>query len=171
LPGTDTLAIKSSNPNVISEVCYVESKLRLGSDTKAGQDAYEELTRKHSIDLPIILTFVLKRMHETRHGLLNPFKEYWRDRSVSDDRDAFWIGLTWEKDNWTDTVLGNLETHISSSVTIQSKPKCTVLVARVKELDTVIDDIFQVVVHYRWKDWGWVLRCTRATIILSPFSY
>lgn len=141
LPGSDTLAIKLGDGKLI-EACYVESKLRSTNDTMAAKEAYEELVRKHNQNMPVIVTFTLKRLHEQNSPFLEPFMEYMRDMSVADQRDTFWMGLTWEKSAWSEKVLDNLEAYATSISTVGGNPKCSVHCLIVKDLRALIENVF-----------------------------
>jgi hypothetical protein len=112
------------------------------TDNSAGQDAYDELKYHHEQAIPTIIKFVLKRMHEQRSTLFEPFKEYLRDRSVGDDRDKFVIGLVWDNTKWNEKLLQNLHAHIVAIAKGTAPPRTSVVVAKVSELAKLIEYLF-----------------------------
>ncbi len=59
LPGTDTIAIKRKN-GYISEMCFVESKLRTSNDyysCRAAVEGYDQLKRDYSSRVPDMIQF------------------------------------------------------------------------------------------------------------------
>lgn len=109
LPGTDLLALKVNDNAAIIEVCFLESKLRTGSDTGTAVRAYNQLRQDYEQQFPDMLVFVLARLHERRDPLLDAFLDYLRDRADTSDKERLRVGLTWERGSWTETVLQNLE--------------------------------------------------------------
>ncbi len=86
LHGTDTLALMVDDNGVISEVCYVESKLRNDSRNRmVAVEGCEQLKNDYENKQPPILRFVSQRLFEQRgqssnkQALLDAFFRYMRD--------------------------------------------------------------------------------------------
>src|SRR5258708_34648355 len=107
LPATDALAIKVDASNSITEVCYVESKLRTRTDNNAAVQAAHQLQHDISVTTPDILSFVTRILHKQNSPLADPFIDYLADRNDTREKDSHCIGLCWDKTVWTDTVLAN----------------------------------------------------------------
>jgi len=136
LPATDTLALKLDANGKISEVCYVESKLRSYLDTAAALDGCGQLQNDFNDYLPDMLTFISANLFERNHPLFHAFAMYMRDRTDTKDLDTFRLSLCWEHAEWNERVLINLE---DSGIAL---PSLTVHVIRVWKLIALTNELF-----------------------------
>ena len=121
LPGTDAIAIKMSGGS-ISELFFVESKLRTSSDNTVALKGYEQLKADYFKELPEMILFVLGRLEEQKNEYFPAFQAYFLDRKNKTKIESFYLGLIWDKKVWSDKVLENLETDI----VINGVPELTV---------------------------------------------
>src|SRR5260370_41759686 len=142
LHGTDGLALIMDNEGLITEVCYVESKLRT-DDRKMGVavEGYRQLKSDYEDELPQTLSFISQRLFEQRHNnemkaLFNAFKSYMQDRTDTTEKDSFRLSLCWYSAMWRVKVLANLQ---ENGVEI---PKLTVHVVLIENLREITDEIF-----------------------------
>lgn len=109
LPATDFLALKIDKNRSITEVCFVETKLRGSLDKYAAVTGYRQLLEDYKLILPDILTFVASMLHYSKDPLFPIFASYMRDRRILSDVDTFHLGLCWENKLWNESVLKNLD--------------------------------------------------------------
>jgi len=140
LTGTDALAIKINNEGRVTEVCFVESKLRTATrndkDRTLAVAGCDQLKKDYESKLPDILQFVAQRLHETKDELFKAFAEYMRERGDTTDLDTFCLGLVWDREEWEEQILQNLEEHTDIV------PRLVVHAVRINNLGTVSDDMF-----------------------------
>jgi hypothetical protein len=139
LPATDVLALKLGPRGSITEVCYVESKLRTVSDHAAVIAGSSQLLEDQRARLPSIVMFVASRLDDGRSPLLNAFLDYLADRREGRPSDTFALGLCWDSDIWTEAHLRSLE---------QDGPDLdllTVYAMRLQELRTLTDEVFELI--------------------------
>jgi hypothetical protein len=109
LPATDFLALKIDKNKSISEVCFVETKLRGSSDKYAAVKGYRQLLEDYRLSSPDILIFVASMLHYSKNPLFRIFASYMRDRRDPPNIDSFHLGLCWENKLWNESVLKNLD--------------------------------------------------------------
>ncbi len=139
LPSTDALAIKIDATGNLTEVCYVESKLRTTSDTDAAVQAAKQLHDDTSVVTPDILRFVALELHRENSALADTFVDYLRDRSDTREKETYCIGLCWERSMWTDTVLANLEDdpfHLE---------RLSIPIIRIDQIGKLTDELFAAI--------------------------
>jgi len=140
LTGTDALAIKINNEGRVTEVCFVESKLRTATrsdkDRALAVAGCDQLKKDYESKLPDILQFVAQRLHETKDKMFESFVEYMRTRTDTTDLDTFCLGLVWDREEWEEQILQNLEDHTDVV------PRLVVYAVRINNLGTVSDDMF-----------------------------
>ncbi|KKN20898.1 hypothetical protein LCGC14_0930770 [marine sediment metagenome] len=135
-PRTDILALKIDQNNTITEVCYFEVKLRTTSDNYSATDSYLQLMDAFNSRTPSIIKFVASRLYELNDPLCDNFFSYLTQRRISGDIDNFQIGLCYEKENWDEKVLENLEdTEIEL-------PNLTTQILQIENLRALLNDIF-----------------------------
>jgi hypothetical protein len=139
LSGTDAIAIKKEGGK-ISEVYYVESKLRTTHDTGAAVEAWNQLVDDYSKKLPDMISFVLARLFERGDPLFNDFLNYASDRKNAAGIDRFCIGLVWDCDKWSTTVLDNLDGSIDPKL-----PRALVPRVHISDLARKTDAIFEAI--------------------------
>lgn len=138
LPGTDAIALRLNPEGVITEVCFVESKLRTVADTAAALQGYDQLVRDYDDALPHMLLFVAERLRSEHHPLESAFFRYLRERSDETDLDSFGLFLVWEKAKWSETALQNVE---------DSDPQLSpvhVHVVLIDGLAQLVDEVFEL---------------------------
>ena len=101
LHGTDTLALVVDSEGVITEVCYVESKLRTdNSRMDVAVAGYKQLKSDYEDKLPQTLAFISQRLFEQRHNSqmkawFNAFKSYMQDRTDTIEKDNLAFDTLW----------------------------------------------------------------------------
>lgn len=140
LPGTDIIAIKKQ-AGAISEVCFVESKLRTTSDTTASVQGYKQLRDDYVQRIPDMILFVLSRLYERKDPLFEDFFGYVCSRKDMSGMERFCLGLTWEYGTWTETVLENLEEETDDP----SFPRLVVHRTRIKNLAKHLNDLLEAI--------------------------
>jgi len=138
LPGTDVLAIKKEG-EIVSEICFVESKLRNTKDASAAVTGYRQLKEDHMKKVPDIISFVLSRLYEMKDPLLYGFLNYLQDRSDTTEKESFRLGLIWENEAWAETVLQNLEEEVKPV----DSPHLIVQRVRIQRLAPLIEELFK----------------------------
>ncbi len=142
LHGTDTIALVIDSEGLISEVCYVESKLRTDNSNKMiAVEGYNQLKNDYEDKLPQTLLFISQRLFEQRHNdqmnaLYGAFKAYMKDRDDTTDKDSFCLSLCWDSAMWHEKVLDNLQ---ENGVEL---PRLIVHVVRIGDLRRITDEIF-----------------------------
>lgn len=136
LPSTDTLALRFDDAGLVSEACFVESKLRTVRDIRAAVDGYEQLVSDYENKLPGILMFVAHRLWEQRHPLFDSFAKYMADRVHGTERDTFRLGLCYDTCKWDEAALLNLEDR---GVEL---PALRAHVTRIRDLRVLTDGLF-----------------------------
>src|SRR5712691_11907730 len=76
LPGTDILALKTNIEGLITEVCFIESKLRTSSDNRAAIEGCNQLQGDYNSKFPDMVDFVTQRLYERQDPLFRPFLLY-----------------------------------------------------------------------------------------------
>ena len=113
LPGTDVIGIKIKkikDNQSISEICYLESKLRTTSSglPSSATIAFKQLIKDLGFKIPTISTFLLKRLYEKGDSLFSPFYSYLKSREDFKDSEVLRIGLVCETGIWNDKPLEKL---------------------------------------------------------------
>jgi len=140
-PRTDILALKIDQNSNITEVCYFEVKLRTGTDNSAASDSYYQLMDADNSQTPSIIKYIASKLKEKNDSLYDNFLLYLQERRDSRDRDNFQIGLCWEKENWNEKVLENLE-----DIEIEL-PILTTQILQIENLRSLLNDIFNVTIE------------------------
>ena len=133
--GTDALILKV-NEGVITEVCFVESKLRTGANNVAGVEGARQLAADYAKDIPDMLTFTAARLYDNGDSLYNTFMQYMGSRADQQDLDSFRLLLFYDRAFWSERCLANLE---------DDEPTLSPLTAqaiRVEELGSLITELF-----------------------------
>ncbi len=112
LPGTDIIALRVVDGR-LDEVCFVESKCRTTTNTGTASEAYGQLMKDAEAEIPTMVRFVADVMKETKHAASELFEDYMFSRSEMRSVETFCIFLLWEKDQWSDSVLSNLEASVT----------------------------------------------------------
>ncbi len=137
LPSTDVVATKKDR-NVISEVCFVESKTRTSRDNDCAVEGYNQLVTDYSQRLPQMILFILNRLAERNDPLFEVFLGYALDRRDTLGLERFHLGFTWEAANWSEAVLKNLEGKVDNA----TYPKLSVHLLALKDLAKLIEGLF-----------------------------
>lgn len=140
LPGTDTIAIRRGIGS-ITEMCYVESKLRTKNDKfscDAAVEGYHQLKVDYLEKVPDMISFVLARLYDQHDPLFYDFLNYINNRQDLSSIDRLRLGLVWEYDKWLDKTLELLEEEVDGSL-----PKLTVHRVRIQELKSLIERLYK----------------------------
>jgi hypothetical protein len=121
LPGTDAIAVKMKD-DLITEVIFIESKLRTSPNANVALEGYRQLQADYSIEIPVMVAFVLSRLQEQKSPLFSAFNSYFLGRLEKTSSEKFYLGLTFDKDVWDDKVLNKLEGEVEKT----GYPKLTV---------------------------------------------
>ena len=133
LPGTDCVALKLSG-NSLSEVAFVESKLRTSLDLSVAVAGCNQLNKDAESDVPEILTFIARQLRNADHPLTDLVEGYVFERNT--DLDKYLLVVLHEKATWDERVLENLEDEDLSLEPLH------VYVAQVSDLRTLSDGAF-----------------------------
>jgi hypothetical protein len=139
-PGTDTIAIKKKE-GAITEICYVESKLRTKNDSfscLAAVQGYQQLKTDYSDKVPDMISFVLARLYDKQDLLFYDFLNYINKRQDLTSIDRFRIGLVWEHSTWQEKPLELLEDEVEGST-----PKLSVHRVRIRELKSIVEKLYE----------------------------
>lgn len=96
--GTDILGIKM-NGDEIAEVCFIESKLRIPATKKILSQAFVQLMKDQTTNIPEIFRFVINRLYERDDKLATQLLRHIIERTKS-KKDIFRIGTVFEKDTF-----------------------------------------------------------------------
>ena len=107
LPGTDILAVKLDGDS-ISEVCFIECKLRTALDNQAALDAYNQLLGIHTKKYPDIVRFTANRLKESKNRLFESFMKYMLRHSGSAQIETFRVTLIYDRSVWNIKVIERL---------------------------------------------------------------
>jgi hypothetical protein len=136
LPATDIIALALDTDGNITEVMYVESKLRTTHDAMAAVEGYKQLQKDYSSRLPDMLTFVASQLYERNKPLYQSFRDYMGDRLDNRDKDNFCLGLCFDRDEWQEQALVNLGDYGADN------PMPRVFVRHVSNLRALTDHVF-----------------------------
>ena len=106
LPGTDCVSLKLSKGS-LSEVAFVESKLRTSLDLSVAVAGCGQLKKDADSDIPEILTFIARRLRDTDHPLTSLVERYVFERNT--DLDKYLLVILHETSNWDERILENLQ--------------------------------------------------------------
>ncbi len=139
LTGTDILALKIDESRVISEVCFVETKLRTNRDNAVAVEGCRQLADDYSEKVPGILSFISQRLFERNDSRLEPFLAYLRSRDDLTNIDTFRLAVFWDYNSWRETALENLE---DSDVAVSP---LRVHAVRIQDLSALIDTAYTAI--------------------------
>jgi len=108
LPGTDAVGLKASDAGALTEVCFVETKLRTVTDDDAAIEAYKQLEEEHAGHFAAIVLFAAKEMQRSNHPLADAFLQYLEDREQQREIDSYQVVLVWDTGSWRERVLARL---------------------------------------------------------------
>jgi hypothetical protein len=138
LPSTDAIAVKSSAGN-LTEVCFVESKLRIRDDSSIAKKGYSQLVSDYSKKFPDMIRFVTEQLLRDDDPLANSFLAYLFDRRETVARESFFLGLVCDQTSWSENALANLEAEITDP----TLPRVMVAAVRIKSLEDLSDKLFR----------------------------
>lgn len=136
LPATDMLGLALDTNGNIGEVLYVESKLRTTRDDMVAVEGYKQLQHDYVSMLPDMLTFVANRLYERNDALYQAFRDYMGDRLDNREKDGFCLSLCFDKNEWQERALGNLQDYGINN------PTPIVFVIRLDRLRALTDQVF-----------------------------
>lgn len=135
-PSTDAVLLRTGRDGTITEVCFVESKLRTRRDGIAGVEGMRQLSEDYARQIPDMLTFTAGRLFDQRSPLYDPFMEYMGSRDDESERDAFRLLLFYDVAAWSEKCLANIEDDGPGVSPV------TVHAARIDDLPVLVNDIF-----------------------------
>ncbi len=138
LPSTDAIAVKSSAGN-LTEVCFVESKLRVNYDSSVAKKGYAQLVSDYSKKFPDMIRFVTEQLLREDDPQANSFLSYLFDRRETVARESFFLALTSDQAAWSENSLANLEAEITDP----TLPRVMVAAVRIKGLEKLSDELFR----------------------------
>lgn len=134
--GTDILGIKIKDGEIF-EVCFVESKLRIPPTKKILSQAFDQLMKDQTKDIPEIFRFVLNRLLEHDDALATPLLRHISERTKS-NKDFFRIGAVFEKDTLPNDAFNNLHEDMEGfSVNLHLD------LVGIKKLNNFINDLYK----------------------------
>lgn len=142
LPGVDVFGVRLGSENDVVAACYMEAKVRTGTDPAAAVLSVKQLADGVSKSVPDILLFVAARLEERGDPLYDAFLAYMHDRAQTARLDEYRSFLTWEQRHWSDRVIENLFEHLAESGSHLTP--LTVLVTRIDDLDSMIEHCYQL---------------------------
>jgi hypothetical protein len=134
-PSTDAVLLKVDGDSV-TEVCFVESKLRTRADNFAAVEGARQLRDDYKKEMPDMLLFTAARLHERADPLYAPLMRYMASRDDVRDRDSFRLLLFYDSTIWSEQCLTNLS---------DDEPEVSplrVLVARLGELAGLVEETY-----------------------------
>ena len=134
--GTDLLALKIGNNGDLSEVCYIECKLRTTERPNTALEVFEQLLRIRQERFPAITNYLANYLAQTNTHLYQAFMRYLVSRQDLAAADSFRIALTWEDNCWSESVLTNLDER-----DVQLKP-LTVEVIKIGQLRGLVQEVY-----------------------------
>lgn len=134
-PSTDAVLFRLGG-DAITEVCFVESKLRTRADGIAGVEGMRQLTADYAKQIPDMLTFIAARLYDQVSPLYDPFMEYMCSRDDERQRDAFRLLLFYDVSAWSERCLSNIEDDEPGVSPV------TVHAVRVADLPELVNDAF-----------------------------
>ena len=137
-PSTDAVLLKIEG-NSVTEVCFVESKLRTGRDNFASVEGARQLKADYQKEMPDMLQFTAARLHDRRDPLYDLFMDYMASRQDVRDRDSFCLLLFYDSTMWSEQSLANLADDEPSVSPLQ------VLATRLAGLADLSQEIFGLV--------------------------
>jgi hypothetical protein len=135
-PATDALALRIDTIGEVSEVCFVEVKLRTTADMAAPMEGARQLAADYAKKIPDIVTFAAARLHERSDPLYEPFMRYFASREA-DLRDTFCLTAVYDTCHWRETALTNLDDDQQEIAPLR------VVAMRLAELRALVDDVFE----------------------------
>jgi hypothetical protein len=135
-PSTDAVLLRVGGNNEITEVCFVESKLRTKADGMAGVEGVHQLIADYAKEIPDMLTFTAGRLYERGDPLYNPFMEYMSSRDQEQQKDTFRLLLFYDTSAWSEKCLTNIEDAEPDLSPV------TVHAARITDLPELVSDLF-----------------------------
>ena len=134
-PSTDAVLLQVAD-DAITEVCFVESKLRTRTDNFAGVEGARQLKTDYAKDVPDMLTFTAWRLFDGGDPLYELLMDYMASRSDQSDQDSFALLLVYDADAWSEQCLHNLEDDAPDTSPLR------VHAVRVAALRDLVDDVF-----------------------------
>lgn len=136
MPSTDVLALRLDVSGEITEVCFVESKLRTTMSKQVAVQGYQQLERDQAYAIPGMLVFTAERLFERGdHVMSEKCLAYLRSRSET-TLDSSSLHLFFDKSVWSEDVLENLE---EANPTLSP---LTVRLVQIENLASLTDELY-----------------------------
>ena len=136
LTGTDMIAIKIKEEK-ITEICYVETKLRTSNDYSAISEAYKEIIQSKSSSMNSLLKFILKELYKTNKMLHSQLTEFISEM-MHDDK--FRIGAIFEKKIWRQKYIEKLNDCMQ-----KSDFDLTVDIVKINNLEELVNNSYKAI--------------------------
>ena len=137
LPGTDILALKLDGGS-ISEVCFIECKLRTVLDYQAALEAYIQLLRIRTQKYPDIVKFTASRLKESGDKLYGSFRAYMLKHMNSAQIESFRITLIYDRSAWDKKVIEYLRDYSENN----HLGNTFIDVISIEELKDLVDSVY-----------------------------
>jgi hypothetical protein len=134
-PSTDAVLLRVDDTGV-TEVCFVESKLRTRADNFASVEGVQQLQADYDKEIPDMLAFTAARLFDRGEPLYEAFMEYMSSREDERDRDSFRLLLFYDVTVWSERCLNNLEDEAPTASPL------TVHTIHVTDLADLVSDVF-----------------------------
>jgi hypothetical protein len=134
-PSTDAVLLQVDH-GVVTEVCFVESKLRTRADNFAGVEGVQQLQADYTREIPDMLAFTAARLFDRGEPLYDAFMEYMGSREDERERDSFRLLLFYDVSAWSERCLTNLEEDSPTASPL------TVHTTRVTGLAELVGELF-----------------------------
>ena len=135
-PGTDLLALRVEDGNQLTEICYIESKLRTVPAAGVAIDAYQQLIKVREEQFPLVSLHLANYLKAIDSPLYPSFIGYLTSRASQPIPESYRIALTWEENLWTETVLENL---VDKGIDLQP---LSIDVIKIKDLRSLIKVVY-----------------------------
>ena len=136
-PSTDAILLKVVG-NSVTEVCFVESKLRTRHDNFAAVEGAQQLLADYQKEIPDMLMFTASRLFERRDPLYVPFMDYLASRQDLRERDSFSLTLFYDTAAWSEQCLTNLSDDEPALARLE------VMTIRLADLAELAQEVFGV---------------------------
>lgn len=105
--GIDFIALKLDHAGHLQDICYVESKLRTGTDKNYAVQAHDQLRDICAVASSDFHLFLMNVLADTNDPLLDDFVDFMADTQTCTTR--FFLALHADAATWDDAALDNLK--------------------------------------------------------------
>jgi hypothetical protein len=105
--GTDLICLRVAGDD-ISELHFVEGKVRIPLDRDVALGAHKQLVDARAEGFATVIAFIADRLYADRPDLYQQFSRYLRSREA-EDLDTYGVCLVHEHETWNEAVLSKLD--------------------------------------------------------------